>query len=123
MRLPIYFIILFSLFSCSELLENIDQRDAENSYNSPYKGVWVGTYSGDENGNLTIEVAKNGYTSVSRTTINGIENSFLSGMVRDDGALQSVSLASGFTLFGNFEKKSGTWKIDGRNGNWSVKKQ
>jgi len=123
MKLPIYFIILFCLFSCSELLENIDQRDAENSYTSPYRGVWIGTYSGDENGNLTIEVAKNGYTSVSRTTINGIENSFLSGMVRDDGALQSVSLASGFTLYGNFEKKSGTWKIEGRNGNWSVKKQ
>jgi len=123
MRSIFYFLTIFSLLSCSELLENINQRDAEDSYTSPYKGAWIGTYSGNESGTLLIEVAKNGYTSLTRTSSNGSETSFLSGMVRDDGALQSVIMESGFTLYGNFVEKSGTWKMGERNGNWSVKKQ
>lgn len=54
MRSIIYFPTIFSLLSCSELLENINQRDAENSYTSPYKGAWIGTYSGNESGTLLI---------------------------------------------------------------------
>ena len=79
--------------------------------------------SGDEVGSLTIEVAQNGYISVTKVSQFSTENSFVSGMVRDDGALQSVTLQSGFTLRGNLKTKSGTWKMGDWAGNWSVTKQ
>lgn len=105
------------------MFDNYWERKEEENYVSPYKGVYKGNYSGDEVGSLTIEVAKNGYISVTKVSQFSTENSFVSGMVRDDGALQSVTLQSGFTLQGNLKTKSGTWKMGDWVGNWSVTKQ
>ena len=118
-------LLLFSLtlFSCDQILDNYWDRKAEENYVSPFKGIYKGNYSGDEVGTLTIEVAKNGYTSVTRIAAFGTEETSFSGMVRDDGALQSVMLRSGFTLLGNLNAKSGTWKMGDWNGSWTVQKQ
>ena len=118
-------LLLFSLtlFSCDQILDNYWDREAEENYVSPFKGIYKGNYSGDEVGTLTIEVAKNGYTSVTRIAAFGTEETSFSGMVRDDGALQSVMLRSGFTLLGNLSAKSGTWKMGDWNGGWTVQKQ
>ncbi|ACU08399.1 hypothetical protein FIC_01957 [Flavobacteriaceae bacterium 3519-10] len=118
-------LLLFSLtlFSCDQILDNYWDRKAEENYVSPFKGIYKGNYSGDEVGTLSIEVAKNGYTSVTRIAAFGTEESTFSGMVRDDGALQSVKLESGFTLLGNLNAKSGTWKMGDWNGSWTVQKQ
>jgi|SRR5690606_305484 len=118
-------LLLFSLtlFSCDQILDNYWDRKAEENYVSPFKGIYKGNYSGDEVGTLTIEVAKNGYTSVTRIAAFGTEETSFSGMVRDDGALQSVMLRSGFTLLGNLNAKSGTWNMGDWNGSWTVQKQ
>lgn len=117
------FMLAFTISSCDRILDDYWERKAEENYVSPFKGIYKGNYSGDEVGTLTIEVAKNGYTSVTRITAFGTEETFFSGMVRDDGAIQSVKLESGFTLFGNLIAKSGTWKMGDWNGSWSVSKQ
>ena len=114
---------ILSLISCQRIIDNNREEEANENYVSPFKGVYKGNYSGDEVGSLTIEVAQNGYISVTKVSQFGTENSFLSGMVRDDGALQSVTLQSGFTLQGNLKTKSGTWKMGDWIGNWSVTKQ
>ena len=114
---------ILSLISCQRIIDNLREEEANENYVSPFKGVYKGNYSGDEVGSLTIEVAQNGYISVTKVSQFSTENSFVSGMVRDDGALQSVTLQSGFTLRGNLKTKSGTWKMGDWIGNWSVTKQ
>ena len=122
-RFTLIILSILSLVSCQQMFDNYWERKEEENYVSPYKGVYKGNYSGDEVGSLTIEVAQNGYISVTKVSQFSTENSFVSGMVRDDGALQSVTLQSGFTLQGNLKTKSGTWKMGDWIGNWSVTKQ
>ena len=122
-RLTLIILSILSLISCQGIIDNLREEDANENYVSPFKGVYKGNYSGDEVGSLTIEVAQNGYISVAKVSQFSTENSFVSGMVRDDGALQSVTLQSGFTLLGNLKTKSGTWKMGDWVGNWSVTKQ
>lgn len=122
-RLTLTILSILSLISCQGIIDNLREEDANENYVSPFKGVYKGNYSGDEVGSLTIEVAQNGYISVTKVSQFSTENSFVSGMVRDDGALQSVTLQSGFTLLGNLKTKSGTWKMGDWVGNWSVTKQ
>ncbi len=109
--------------SCDQILDNYWDRKAQEQYVSPYKGIYKGTYSGDEVGTITIEVTKNGYTTLVKTSKFGTDDSFSSGKVMDDGSLYSVRLQSGFTLLGNLNTKSGTWKMGEWNGTWSVLKQ
>ena len=122
-RLTLTILSILSLISCQGIIDNLREEEANENYVSPFMGVYQGNYSGDEVGTLTIEVAKNGYVSVTKVSQFSTENSFVSGMVRDDGALQSVTLQSGFTLQGNLKTKSGTWKMGDWVGNWSVTKQ
>ena len=122
-RLTLTILSILTLISCQGIIDNLREEDANENYVSPFKGVYKGNYSGDEVGSLTIEVAQNGYISVTKVSQFSTENSFVSGMVRDDGALQSVTLQSGFTLLGNLKTKSGTLKMGDWAGNWSVTKQ
>lgn len=122
-RLTLIILSILTLISCQGIIDNLREEDANENYVSSFKGVYKGNYSGDEVGSLTIEVAQNGYISVTKVSQFSTENSFVSGMVRDDGALQSVTLQSGFTLLGNLKTKSGTWKMGDWVGNWSVTKQ
>ena len=122
-RLTLTILSILTLISCQGIIDNLREEEANENYVSPFQGVYKGNYSGDEVGTLTIEVAKNGYVSVTKVSQFSTENSFVSGMVRDDGALQSVTLQSGFTLQGNLKTKSGTWKMGDWIGNWSVTKQ
>mgnify|MGYP001570150731 FL=1 len=122
-RLTFTILSILALISCQGIIDNLREEEANENYVSPFMGVYQGNYSGDEVGTLTIEVAKNGYVSVTKVSQFSTENSFVSGMVRDDGALQSVTLQSGFTLQGNLKTKSGTWKMGDWIGNWSVTKQ
>ena len=122
-RLTLIILSILTLISCQRIIDNNREEEVNENYVSPFKGVYKGNYSGDEVGSLTIEVAQNGYISVTKVSQFSTENSFVSGMVRDDGALQSVTLQSGFTLLGNLKTKSGTWKMGDWVGNWSVTKQ
>ena len=122
-RLTLIILSILTLISCQRIIDNNREEEVNENYVSPFKGVYKGNYSGDEVGSLTIEVAQNGYISVTKVSQFSTEKSFVSGMVRDDGALQSVTLQSGFTLQGNLKTKSGTWKMGDWVGNWSVTKQ
>ena len=122
-RLTLIILSILTLISCQRIIDNNREEEVNENYVSPFKGVYKGNYSGDEVGTLTIEVAQNGYISVTKVSQFSTEKSFVSGMVRDDGALQSVTLQSGFTLQGNLKTKSGTWKMGDWVGNWSVTKQ
>lgn len=120
---------LFSLFSCQQILDNYWERKAEENYSSPYKGVYIGTYSGSDQGTLRIEISAKDFVEVKRmSTLNAVNETFEGGMI---GASfnQVKSRTSGFTILGNVISSpqntySGTWKIDeGNSGTWILKKQ
>ena len=127
MKFTLLLLSLLALASCDYFIDRAILQDEDESYVSPYKGIWMGKYSGEDHGDLTIDVAKNGYTSVTKISQYNTETSVFSGMVRDDGAMQSVVLESGFTLLGNLRNQngnaSGTWKQNARMGTWTVTKQ
>ncbi len=126
MRLFHQLLILFTLFtlcSCQQIIDNYWERKEEENYTSPFKGKYIGSYNGDEIGTLVLEVDKKGYVTVTRNTVIGVNETFVSGVIQDIGALQAVKSQSGFTLLGNINAKTGTWKLEHWQGSWTVVKQ
>lgn len=115
-------ILLLTLFACQQIMDSYWDRKEEESFVSSYRGLYKGNYTGDETGTLTLEVSDKGYVSLTKVSPTGSET-HTAGIAREDGALQSVALPSGFTLYGNLITKSGTWKSANGQGNWSVSKQ
>lgn len=120
---------LFSLFSCQQIVDDYWERKAEENYSSPYKGLYIGTYSGSDQGTLRIEISAKDFVEVKRmSTLSAVNETFEGGMI---GASfnQVQSRTSGFTILGNVISSpqntySGTWKIDeGNSGTWILKKQ
>lgn len=126
MRTFNHFLILFVTFtlnSCQQILDNYWERKEEENYTSPFKGKYVGSYNGDETGMIVLEVDKMGYVTVTKNSSLGVNEIFISGVIQDTGGFQAVKSQSGFTLLGNLNAKSGTWKMGDWKGNWSVIKQ
>lgn len=125
----IFLIALFSLTSCEQILDNYWERKAEENYVSPYKGSYIGTYSGSDQGVLQIDISSKDYVEVTRTSSNNnFKETFQGGM--SGSSFNSVqSRSSGFTLLGNLipsaEKTyAGTWKMsEGNSGTWTLKKK
>lgn len=112
-------ISIISLISCEE----IERNRAENNYVTPYKGKWVGSYTGDQTGTLVLNVGEKGGIEGTRTSITFQETFYTSMQGGGSGALSTMSPSpSGFLLYGSLETKSGTWKMGSLKGNWTVVK-
>lgn len=110
---------LIFLFSCDEIERNREQ----DNYVTPYKGKWVGTYTGDQSGTLVLNVGEKGGVEGTRTSMEFQENFYTSMNGGGSGALSTMSPSpSGFILYGSLETKSGTWKMGALKGNWTVVK-
>ena len=120
---------LLSLTSCQEIIDNYWDRKAEESYVSPYKGVYVGTYIGSDQGTIRIEVSSKDWVDVTRISNTPSFSDAFSGGMSGASFNQVRSRTSGFTVMGNLIKDpqntySGTWKIDDGNvGTWTLKKE
>ena len=122
MRYSIFFFAVTLLFlsSCQRILDEHYEREMESNYTSPYIGKWVGTYNGEENGTLIINVAKNGRISGTY----GQNSEILVSSVLDNGALLPVNSEDLlFILYGSLIQKKGTWKKDKKQGTWTLNKQ
>lgn len=117
------FILLFSLTSCSHIIDEIDRDREEENYTTPYMGKWQGSYTGDENGTLTLNVNKSGSIEVIRTSGSFQETFYISLAGGGSGAISTNSgSSSGFIIYGSLETKSGTWIKGNLKGTWSVVK-
>lgn len=108
-------VVLLSVLSCDAYWE----RQNMKNYDSPYKGNWKATYSGEENGFFTLDINKSG-------NVFGLRNNtdHLGGKVYEGGVLMNLhSPTSGFVINGNLETKSGTWKMGSISGTWTIIKQ
>lgn len=117
------FVLLFSLSSCNYIMDEVYRDKEEENYTTPYMGKWQGSYTGDENGTLTLNVSKNGSIEVIRSSGNFQETFYVSLLGGGSGSIYSNSgSATGFILYGNLESKSGTWTKGDLKGSWSVVK-
>ena len=124
-----FLLSLLCLSSCQQMIDGYWERKEEESYSSPYKGIYVGNYSGSDEGTLRIEISAKDFVEVTRISrLNGVNETFQGGMI-GPAFNQLRSSTSGFTIFGNVISSSqstysGTWKIDeGNSGTWTLKKQ
>jgi len=107
------------LLSCDEIERNREQ----DNYVTPYKGKWVGTYTGDQSGTLVLTVGEKGGVEGVKTSM-GFQETFYTAMQGGgSGALSVMSPSpSGFLLYGSLETRSGTWKMGALQGKWTVVK-
>ena len=116
----------FSAVSCDRIIDNYYEQKARENYVSPYQGVWMGSFSGDTEGTLKVQVYKAGNAEVTR--ISGATTETFLGYVLDNGAfLNTYSRDSGFTILGNLaaqnHQPTGNWKQNTSSGTWKLVKQ
>jgi hypothetical protein len=115
-------LILGVLSSCESVLDDIRLKEEQQDQTSVYMGRWVGSYSGTENGNLILDIKKSGSVEVTRSV--GITQDIYYTNLYGGKSLQvTPSPNSGFTLYGNMETHSGTWKMGNSSGTWSLNKK
>lgn len=108
--------------SCEHILDDMQLKKEQQAQTSAYMGRWSGSYSGDESGTLVLDIKKSGSVEVIRSS-NGIEDRYYTEIFSGASLQVSSSPNSGFTLYGNMETHSGTWKMGKSSGTWSVNKQ
>lgn len=121
-------VFLFCVFtlaisgSCENILDNVRSKEEQQAQTSPYMGRWIGSYSGDENGSLVLDIKKSGSVEVSRSS-GGMQDTYFTSLSGGASFFNTPSPNSGFTLLGNMDTHSGTWKMGNSNGSWTVTKQ
>ncbi len=124
MKKILFLLIVATAFvSCDEIIRQNEIKQQQENYTNEFFGKYSGTFSGSSSGTISFDVSKSGNVTVVKTNSGGTSETFY-GFVNDYGAFQNtVSPAAGFTLFGNLQTKSGTWKEGSSTGNWVVSKQ
>lgn len=109
-------------------MDNYWDRKAEESYVSPYKGIYVGNYRGTSQGSLQIEITSKDVVIIKRTANqSGFTEEFY-GSLNGAAFYGTKSQASGFSVLGNLNSNtnsfSGTWvQNEGESGSWTLTKQ
>lgn len=129
MKLVNYFSLLsvICLISCQQITDNYWEKQDYKNYVSPYRGTYMGSYSGDDNGSLIIEISKHDNVSITKhSNIRNADDVFidaLNGSVFNGNA----SPNSGFRLLGNLTSQtktfSGNWVQGNYKGSWTITKK
>ncbi len=123
-----FLFVLFTLSSCDQIMNNYWDRKAEESYVSPYKGIYVGNYKGTSQGSLQIEISAKDVVTVKRiANQTGFTEEFFGSL---NGAFfyGTKSQTSGFSILGNLNSSTnsftGNWVLnDAEFGTWTLIKQ
>lgn len=121
-KILLLFVVVSSVSSsCEHVLEDVRLKEEQAAQTSPYMGRWIGSYSGSENGSLILDIKKSGSVEIIRSG-SATQDIYYTNVY--GGNIQNTSSPnSGFTLYGNMETHSGTWKMGSSSGTWSVTKQ
>lgn len=111
---------LISLQSCEHILDQAEEKRAQENFTAEFMGKWSGTYSGDLSGSLTVNVAKDASAGVTRIA-NGGTDSYWTSLI-GSSFNTTVKSPQGFIIYGNLQNKSGTWEMGSAKGTWSVTK-
>ncbi|WP_131725510.1 MULTISPECIES: hypothetical protein [unclassified Chryseobacterium] len=109
-----------SLHSCQHILDQAEEKRAQENFTSEFMGKWTGTYYGDLSGNLTVNVAKNASAEVSRSASGGTDSYWTS--LIGSSFNTTVKSPQGFIIYGNLQNKAGTWEMGTAKGTWTLMK-
>jgi hypothetical protein len=122
MKKLFYLFLVLGLFACSS--ESVDDNINSNNSNleSEFKGLWSGSFSGEDNGTWTLTVQNTGIVVGSFTSKDHNEIYSFSGSVDENGEiLASIMLenvAGNFTGNLNNGLSSGSYTVSSRNGDF-----
>lgn len=112
--------LFLSMQSCEHILDQAEEKRAQENFTSEFMGKWTGSYSGDINGSLTVIVAKNAGAEVIRST-SGNPDSYYTNLVMSSFNTGTKS-PQGFVIQGNLQAKNGTWEMGNLKGTWTLNK-
>lgn len=117
-----YFLLctLVSLQSCEHILDQAEEKRAQENFTSEFMGKYTGTYSDDLSGSLTVNITKSASAEVIRS-INSGTDSYWTSLI-GSSFNTTVKSPQGFIIYGNLQNKSGTWEMGSSKGTWSVTK-
>ena len=109
-----------SMQSCEHILDQAEEKRAQENFTSEFMGYYKGSYTGDLSGSLEVNVRKDASVQVIRSTA-GNPDTYITNLIMSsfNGVSQSPE---GFMLIGNMQTKNGTWKMGNLKGTWSVTK-
>jgi len=111
---------LFSMQSCEHILDQAEEKRAQENFTSEFIGYYKGSYTGDLSGSLEVNVRKDASVQVIRSTA-GNPDIYITNLIMSsfNGVSQSPE---GFMLIGNMQTKKGTWEMGSLKGTWSLTK-
>lgn len=111
---------LLSMQSCEHILDQAEEKRAQENFTSEFMGYYKGSYTGDLSGSLEVNVRKDASVQVIRSTA-GNPDTYITNLIMSsfNGVSQSPE---GFMLIGNMQTKNGTWKMGNLKGTWSIAK-
>ena len=126
LRISLLLIVILSLVSCQQIVDTYYENHQNDNYVSPYKGTYLGSFSGDDNGTLKIEIsAKDGVNITKHSNISNADDIFTSSL-NGSHLSGNASPNSGFRLVGDLVSQtktfSGTWVQGNFKGNWTITK-
>lgn len=109
-----------SIQSCEQILDQAEEKRAQENFTSEFMGYYKGSYTGDLSGSLEVNVRKDASVQVIRSTA-GNPDTYITNLIMSsfNGVSQSPE---GFMLIGNMQTKNGTWKMGNLKGTWSITK-
>lgn len=109
-----------SMQSCEHILDQAEEKRAQENFTSEFMGYYKGSYTGDLSGSLEVNVRKDASVQVIRSTA-GNPDTYITNLIMSsfNGVSQSPE---GFMLIGNMQTKNGTWKMGNLKGTWSITK-
>ena len=106
--------------SCEHILDQAEEKRAQENFTSEFIGYYKGSYTGDLSGSLEVNVRKDASVQVIRSTA-GNPDIYITNLIMSsfNGVSQSPE---GFMLIGNMQTKKGTWEMGSLKGTWSLTK-
>lgn len=111
---------LLSMQSCEHILDQAEEKRAQENFTSEFMGNYSGSYTGDMSGPLTVNVRKDASVQVIRGTA-GNPDSYDTHLIMSSFNTTAKS-PQGFILIGNMQTKKGTWEMGNLKGTWSLTK-
>jgi len=116
----LFLFVILGLFSCNS--ESIDDNDDNSSGVSEFKGLWSGSFSGEDNGTWTLTVQNTGIVVGSFTSKDYNEIHSFSGSVDENGDILASIVLENVTgsFVGNLNNGlgSGSYTVSNRSGDF-----
>lgn len=109
---------MISVVSCEQVVDSYFENHENDNYVSPSQGTYMGSFSGDDNGSLKIEISKKDNVTITRHSASSNADDIFLDALSGTNFNGNASPTTGFRLSGNLVAQNKIYS-----GNWTVQKQ